>query len=255
MTDLERATEQLYEAFEAYDEPDDLWIHPWDVDIVEPYWQKIQGKPLRRLTGFDLRWFAEDVFLVCGSVEAFKYYLPRMLELLGLDELGVTYSSVLSKLHEGDWKTWPEPEREAVDDWLYAWWIDFVEHSDVPDDFRGMELERRVVALGCAETSDRWIERYLNALHPDEHPERALACAELIDYRLSERGIYSWPWAPGFPEEGNQAYKRWLRHSDLREALEAVYLQESVADLFEADELESIADAVELLEIFESLET
>jgi len=90
---LRKAVGALYKSFACQKRPSSI---PWCTCKICSEGQNISvllSKPLRLLTPDDLTFYAESVFLTVGSQTDFKYFLPRILEVLA---------------SECDW--WPSPE-------------------------------------------------------------------------------------------------------------------------------------------------
>jgi hypothetical protein len=118
---LNDAIESLYSTFSHYgaadlaccDFPDDL-----------PLNLHLRSTPLERLGPADLQRYAWKAMTTWGTVDNFKHFLPRLLELLARHgEVGHCDPEVLlGKLAYGHWHTWPAGERAAVEDYLHALW-------------------------------------------------------------------------------------------------------------------------------------
>lgn len=90
-TALEKAIAGLYEAFAS--EPKPPTIEGCACCIDEKDVKLLLSKPLRSLTPDDLSNYAQRVLLTVGSEADFKYFLPRILEILAIED---------------GW--WPDPE-------------------------------------------------------------------------------------------------------------------------------------------------
>ncbi len=79
----------------------------------------LRSKGLRELTVSDINRYAFKATTTWGEVHHFKYFLPRLLEL-SLEELDeLNFPEVLfGKLEYAQWKTWPEIEQNAVQEFL-----------------------------------------------------------------------------------------------------------------------------------------
>lgn len=70
---------------------------------------------LRELDADELGAYAADAFLTVGSLDDFKYFLPRILELSVNEEfLWPNPEVVFGKLQLADWEQWPEDERAVI---------------------------------------------------------------------------------------------------------------------------------------------
>ncbi|SRR6266568_230766 len=87
--------------------------------------RRLFSKPLTELSPDDLGRFAWKVLTTWGTVEDLKHFLPRLLELVALDECTPFEREVLfGKLRLGGWTAWPDSERESVKKYLNAVWED-----------------------------------------------------------------------------------------------------------------------------------
>lgn len=112
--DLERAVEALYAAFKGYRPPaeGDFCEHCVRAEEVAD----LRGASLRGLTELQLFRYSLKAMGTWGGVEEFKYFLPRMLELVALGE-GDFVRAVLGRVEDD----WPAGEREAVRKFLQVW--------------------------------------------------------------------------------------------------------------------------------------
>lgn len=94
----------------------------------------IERTPREQLSGSDLTRYAFKAMTTWGTEAAYRYFLPRILEICARDpragELpGFAPGVIARKLEYGDWTTWPEVERCAVNEFARAWWVSS-EHQD-----------------------------------------------------------------------------------------------------------------------------
>lgn len=82
---------------------------------------KLHARPLRALGAAELGRYAFKALTTWGSEDDLRHFLPRILELVARDELGVDAQIVLGKLAYGEWERWPEAERAAIEALLAAW--------------------------------------------------------------------------------------------------------------------------------------
>lgn len=78
--------------------------------------------PLRHLTGQALWRYVSGVFYTVGSERDFRYLLPRILDISVNDPGNANCTEiVLGKLALAGWKTWAPDERQAIEDFVDAW--------------------------------------------------------------------------------------------------------------------------------------
>ena len=125
--ELSSAVERLYQCFSFYPCRPTIEGCPCCVSNTDK--EKIHSKQLRQLDGDDLSRYAAKAMTTRGGVEDFKHFLPRIFELVAIEDPGIDLFSVAGKLEYGQWENWPELEREAIIAFLYAWWPDFVKSN------------------------------------------------------------------------------------------------------------------------------
>lgn len=120
--DFESAVESLYESFARYKMAP--VVHGCPHCTGEADQLRIRARPLRELDGGDLQRYAFKALSTWGDADDLRHFLPRLLELVArFGSVGATDGEiVLGKLVYGDWEKWPSKEREAIRDFLWAWW-------------------------------------------------------------------------------------------------------------------------------------
>jgi hypothetical protein len=120
VSDLRDATGQLYRVFQRYRRPEsiDFCDH---CQQPESFGVLLTG-PLKALRPHDLDVYVSSVLDTCGSIEDFRHYLPRILELLPESLFTIGPEGVLNKLGRVGWEGWPPDERSAIETYLWAHW-------------------------------------------------------------------------------------------------------------------------------------
>jgi hypothetical protein len=120
---LEDAIERLYMAFSGYPLPEDTMpcgcCHPPGANEL------LHAEPLRKLEWKHLSGYADAALLVWGDLDCFKHFLPRIFDLLlnaGEWPNSPTPERVFKGFHYGEWRTWPQEEKAAVESMLRAIW-------------------------------------------------------------------------------------------------------------------------------------
>jgi hypothetical protein len=86
---------------------------------------RLLSKPLEELTVDDVQRYSWKALTTWGTVADFKRFLPRLLEVMVIDECSAIEPAVLlGKLRLASWQKWPESERLSVDRYLEAVWED-----------------------------------------------------------------------------------------------------------------------------------
>lgn len=119
---LEQASAQLYAAFACYPARRTMWACSCCVKREEIV--ALTTVPLRSLSGDDLGRYAFKAMTTWGDSEDFRSFLPRLLELCVLDPGAhcVDSETICRKLEYAQWAKWPQEERQAIVDYLLAFW-------------------------------------------------------------------------------------------------------------------------------------
>ena len=137
--DIDVATERLYAAFAPYRTRRPIEACPCCVSVEDQ--RRLLSKPLRDLSVSDLDHYASNAIATWGTVNDFKQFLPRLLELASngrvngylLEIVGLAY-----KLNYARWSLWPQEERDAISDWFAALWSSLL--SNYPSRIRASEF-------------------------------------------------------------------------------------------------------------------
>lgn len=130
------AIESLYKVFSRY-KLEDFGGCPCCVGKSECKY--LQNKPLRDLTGAELSRYAFKAMTTWGDENDFRYFLPRIFELVASDELGYTdYEVTFGKLEYAKWQTWAGKEQVAINNYfreLMEYAFEFGEEADVTTNY------------------------------------------------------------------------------------------------------------------------
>jgi hypothetical protein len=116
---LASAVDELYRAFKRYPLPEDLDRLGFSDYPAED--KALLGVPLAHLTTVALEHVADHGISTWGSVDDFKHFLPRILDLLGAGPF-VLPEVVFGKFRYAGWRHWPHREQHAVERYLLAYW-------------------------------------------------------------------------------------------------------------------------------------
>src|ERR1700759_162947 len=119
-SELQQAIAGLYETFARYPQPASIHVCPCctKADAVAPFIHT----PLRSLRFEDLSDFAFSAMTTQGSVDDFRYLLPRLFESVTGEPLACNPESLFGKLSYAKWSTWPSDEIAAIHIYLRALW-------------------------------------------------------------------------------------------------------------------------------------
>ena len=114
------AVRQLYEGHEAA-KPQDIEGCPCCISIEQI--SELLSTPLHEITIDHLRPYARNALSTVGSEADFRYFWPRMAELLVMEASPGQLEApelLLYRLWLADWRSWPERERQATEQYLAA---------------------------------------------------------------------------------------------------------------------------------------
>lgn len=85
--------------------------------------RRLRSKPLRELTVNDLDYYSFKAMTTWGTEHDFKYFLPRLFELLAFEWQAFTMPEALvGKLQYAGWRDWRKSEQQAIEDYFMSLW-------------------------------------------------------------------------------------------------------------------------------------
>ncbi|GGG32567.1 hypothetical protein [Hymenobacter glacieicola] len=85
--------------------------------------------PLPELSEQQLRRYAFKAMTTWGNTNDFRYFLPRLLELVIQPESEIDKEVFFGKIIQAGWAAWPTADREAVRIFIRAWWSHHIQHE------------------------------------------------------------------------------------------------------------------------------
>ena len=118
--ELNSAIERLYEVFGKYS----ALVHPSYCThcVTEAEDLALRTKPLRELSANELRRYSFKAISTWGTVEQFKYLLPRLFQLVIEDKFAYSPEILFKKPRLGEFASWPDPERNALNAYCNVLW-------------------------------------------------------------------------------------------------------------------------------------
>jgi hypothetical protein len=151
---LANALERLYQCFAPYQLGAHVEGCPCCVSPDEA--RALARVPLRDVTGQELLSFSFSALTTWGTESDLKHFLPRILELLTLDQLGTDAQIVFGKLPYTQWHLWPEAERKAIEVFAQAWFRAALVQP--PHQLLGILESVGFAGLSVQPLLDHWIE-------------------------------------------------------------------------------------------------
>lgn len=153
VTKLELAIEDLYSVFASYTAPQDpsfgLWgYHNYSPEAIS----QLMDIPLRGITNDAIQGYTCEAFLYWGDLTDFKYFLPRVLEMLvKFEDKWLDDQMIFGRLnYEAPLSSWALQEQTVILTFAQAWLEDkFVtEYKSGAEDYYWWEDQ--ICALSCA---------------------------------------------------------------------------------------------------------
>ena len=228
--ELAAAVQQVYVAFT--DEPRPLRVTGCtNCCISEEELARLVEVPREELSADDLASYSSNVPDTVGTETDFKYFLPRILELVAsvhLQRIGAGWE--VRRLKYTDWTTWPADQVQAIRAYLMAWWLEVLSEGDMGED-------EHLVHIGEVESITEF-RHYLDVWLTAGRPALG-QLAEFIHQNITQLALGR-KWDAFATDESVAALYQWLRsgpparalkqaHDDDPTAPEALMLIEAAA--------------------------
>lgn len=201
-TQLPDAIAELYRVFRPYRVEFPLEACACCVD--ESHQRVISAKPLEALTSRDLDWYAFKAITTFGTVNDFKHFLPRLLELIAYErDFPINEEIVFGKLPYASWRDWPMTEQRAIEAYLPALWRQTIETMD-----EGMSMQVCLACIGrVVESVSEYLAHWSEAMQ--QSAVARLRFAEFFCTEISLDDLSPTFWEES-PEQGKEL-ETWLR--------------------------------------------
>ena len=120
-SELVVAIRELYVAFGKYTRPESIACCPCGCTKPDATVHLI-AVPLGDLRFADMLDFCFSALTTQGTVDDFRYLLPRLMQGVVQESCGCNPEILFGKLRYAKWLTWPPEEVEAVKSYLRAFW-------------------------------------------------------------------------------------------------------------------------------------
>jgi hypothetical protein len=222
---LRDAIENLYDVFSRY--PLGA-VEGCPCCVTDDDQSQIHARPLRELDGDTLSHFIGSAVLTWGDVDDFKHFLPRILELLAIDDYPLNEELFYFKLDNAGYDSWPGIERDAVIRFWRAWWTHLVSTE-------ALRLFDPIGILACVSHFEEDVDPYLTAWIDCEHPLAGQYLAHSIIWDLDGRSDMT--------PSGRTALDAWLCSPQVRARLERAFFDEP-----DGERAQEISDAILIVE-------
>lgn len=174
-TKLAEAVEQLYATFDRY-RPRKMYGCPCCTSDAEG--ERLVSTPLRSLTADNLSRYAFKAVSTWGTVEDFKHFLPRILELTAAGDFRRTVDPevILEKPGYAEWTSWTARERAAVETFYRSLWRDLLSTYPHP-----LAADECLCGIGGTMTD---LRPYLSDWEADDRRAAAMHFADFVQQNL-----------------------------------------------------------------------
>ena len=121
MTELQQSIASLYETFSRYPRPSSIECCPCGCTKSDATVQLV-SVPLHELSGTDLEDYACCALTTQGSLDDFRYLLPRLFQVISKEFLSCNPQIIFGKLAYARWVSWLPDEVSAVRYYLRSLW-------------------------------------------------------------------------------------------------------------------------------------
>ena len=126
-TNLNIATKNLYDVFKKYTIIGNLRSRSCDCCVTDDEIKELLSKDFRLLTEDEIGHFMRSAITTYGSIEDYKHFLPRILELMQVENSDMLFDfTIYEKLNYSKWKTWNESEIEVIKTYFTTLWIEIL---------------------------------------------------------------------------------------------------------------------------------
>ena len=121
--------ENLHRVFSRYPHPSALEGCPCCTSPTEG--KALLRAPLRAIKTEAIRRYAFKAQSTWGTVADYKHFLPRILELSMIDDPPCELEVTLGKCAYGDFQSWPNQEKAAVEEFVVSLWAEYVAAMEI----------------------------------------------------------------------------------------------------------------------------
>jgi hypothetical protein len=206
---LQKAIGGLYDAFACEPRPSRIEGCPCCLD--EKGTSVLLSKPLHSLTPDDLSKYAQSIFLTVGSESDFKYFLPRILEILATEDGWWPGPEVVGRaIADSKWNHFSPAQQNAISVFFNEVLIDLIEAKD------GWAIDQWIcgIARGLPD-----VHPYLNLV--EKNPPALIAYYEANSESLTKGKLRNSFWSDESLKE--KLLLDWFQSDEVRNLINATY--------------------------------
>jgi hypothetical protein len=211
-TALQKAIAGLYEAFSCEPKPSAIgWCNCGACAPGENV-SVLISKPLRSLMPDELTHYAESVFLTVGSEADFKYFLPRIMEILATENNWWPSPEVIGRaISNAGWNHFSAAQQNSLFSFFDAVLVGLFEGE--PD---GWEIDKWICGISRCVPD---LHHYLNLI--EKHPPALLAFYERNSGSLIKRKLANSFWRDD--STGEKAVFDWFQSDRIKILINSIY--------------------------------
>lgn len=133
--ELNMAIKNLYSVFEKYYlDATKLRGNSCLCCVTDEEIKEIIVKPLKQLSEDELGHFSRSAISTFGTIEDYKHFLPRILELMQYPKSEFLFDfTCFEKLNYSEWETWSIEEQNAIKDYFVTLWYTIINDESTTD--------------------------------------------------------------------------------------------------------------------------
>jgi hypothetical protein len=225
MTTLDRAIEELYQVFSRYGKPRAIEVCPCGCTRTDAI-KGLLDKPLVDLSLEDLARYSTHAMTTAGTEADFKYFLPRLLDRITVEQYFYPAEFVFGKLRYANWSSWPQDEQSTVREFLHALWSRVI--HEYPLVLRNPNYSNIIDALSSIGSTGEDLSWYLDLWDEADSQASTLNLAELVleqAHDLKESGNVKFAFWDKLPKQVEQL-SAWLKRPVVLHRLRGANLSE-----------------------------
>jgi hypothetical protein len=209
---LQKAIAGLYEAFSSEPNPSAIDGCRCNVCISDENVSVLISKTLRTLTPDELAHYAESVFLTIGSEDDFKYFLPRILEILATEDGWWPSPEVVGRaIANVGWNHFTAAQQNS----LHLFFNEALANL-ICDELDGWEIDKWVCGIGRSMPD---LQPYLNLI--EKNPPALIAFYERNSEALNKGYLGNCFWKNEDPNE--KPLLDWFQSDRIKNLINVTY--------------------------------
>jgi hypothetical protein len=213
MSEVTEAVQNLYETFARYPRPDVIESCPCGCTKPDAT-AHLTAVPLRNLRFAELLDYCFSAIMTQGSVNDFRYLLPRLLQGIAEEQCGCNPEILFGKLSYAKWLTWPEDEIVAVRRYLRALWSKALNTFPLEEHLPAFfEIETMLASIARTGESLDWYLTTWSGTATEEADQHLIQFVTMYGGDFSNGRTFTEAfWADCKPQAA--ALRRWLLRTD-----------------------------------------